>query len=186
MNEEKQIDASVIVCTYNRDKSLIRTINYLSKQIYTYPNQKNFIPILAHELTHIIFREYMKKQLLPLWLDEGLAMYIETKYGKADYRRSFSYLREKIKNNSYIPFEELTSIDARDLKNKPSSYVDIFYLESFSIINFMIDKYQRHRFSSFLWNLKRKKNVKDALRATYYHFNDLKNFEERWKIFYSR
>ena len=36
-------------------------VDYQGKAIFTYPQQKEFSLILAHELTHVIFREYLGK-----------------------------------------------------------------------------------------------------------------------------
>ncbi|MCF7888285.1 MAG: hypothetical protein K9L76_03305 [Candidatus Omnitrophica bacterium] len=161
-------------------------VDYRAKEIYTYPGQKYFIPTLAHELTHIIFREYIKRQDLPLWLDEGMAMYIETKFSDSRYHGFSNRIKEMIKNNSFIPFKELTELNIRSLRKKSDSYVETFYLQSFSLINFIIEKYKKYRFSQFLWNFKIEPNLKKALSKTYYQLNNLKDLEERWKIYYLR
>ncbi|MCF7873907.1 MAG: hypothetical protein K9L84_00820 [Candidatus Omnitrophica bacterium] len=159
-------------------------VNYREKRIYTYPDQKDFISTLAHELTHIVFREYVGRQILPLWLDEGMAMYTETKFSDSRYKNYSSQIKKKIKNNSFIPFDELTTINARVLGEKPSSYVDTFYLQSFSLINFLIENYKKHRFSQLLWNYKNESDIKKALSKTYYQLNNLEDLEERWKNYY--
>ncbi|MCF7800281.1 hypothetical protein K9M16_04770 [Candidatus Babeliales bacterium] len=159
-------------------------MNYRTKMIYTYPNQENFISILAHELTHIIFREYLGRQNLPLWLDEGVAMYVERKYTNLTYQGLDQQMEDKIKKANFIAFKKLMNINAQELQSKPTTYVNLFYLQSFSLINFMVERYQKHNFSRFLWNLKNENNVERALSKTYYQLKNIDEFEKRWKKFY--
>lgn len=159
-------------------------VNYRTKMIYTYPNQKNFISILAHELTHIIFREYLDRQNLPLWLDEGVAMYIERKYTDLAYQGLNQRMQNKIENGNFIDFKELMSLDAQELQSKSNNYVNLFYLQSFSIINFLIERYRKHNFSRFLWNLKNENNIEKALSKTYYQLKNRDEFAKKWKKFY--
>ncbi|MCF7869549.1 MAG: hypothetical protein K9L69_00185 [Candidatus Omnitrophica bacterium] len=159
-------------------------LDYRAKKVYTYPGQKYFISTLAHELTHIIFREYIKRQDLPLWLDEGMAMYIETKFSDSRYQVFSGRIKKMIKDNSFIPFKELTELNTRTMREKPDSYVNTFYLQSFSLINFIIGKYKKHHFSQFLWNFKNESNFRKALSKTYYQLKSLKDLEERWKTYY--
>lgn len=159
-------------------------VNYQEKIIYTYPGHPKLTPIFVHELTHIIFHEYIGEKNLPLWLDEGIAVYMENKYGDGAYRRGFSFLKKKIEKDSYIKLSDLNKITPKTLSDKSSDYVELFYLESFSIVNFIIEKYQRHMFSNFLYYLKRNYSVEEALARVFYHFPSFKELEERWKKFY--
>jgi hypothetical protein len=171
---------------FNCPKWSAACVDYRAKKIYTYSGQKYFISTLAHELTHIIFREYIKRQDLPLWLDEGMAMYIETKFFDSRYYDFSDRIRKMIKNNSFIPFKELTELSIRSLNQKSDSYAETFYLQSFSLINFIIERYKKYRFSQFLWNFKNEPNLKKALTKTYYQLNDLGDLEEKWKTYYLR
>ncbi len=52
--------------------------NIARKEIRTYPSAAGFFDsTLPHELAHIIFREFIGNNPIPLWLDEGVAMYQE-------------------------------------------------------------------------------------------------------------
>ncbi len=161
-------------------------VSYWDKIIYTYPSQKNFISILAHELTHIIFREYLKNNNLPLWLDEGMATYIEDKYAGGHYKKRDYALETLINKGEYLPLREVTNVNTLILKNKSDDYVNKFYLQSFSIVNFLVERYQKHRFSQFLWNLKNENNVEKALSKTYYQLKNIDELEKRWTKFYRK
>jgi len=157
-------------------------VNYHQKIIYTFANQPGFKVVLAHELTHIIFREYIGKDKLPLWLEEGVATYMGFKHGGTKY--NFSFLREKLKNDEYIKLTDLDKINTADLNNANQDYVNLFYLESFSIVNFLLSKYGRYRFSNLLDYLKKGYSVSDSLAKVYYYFKGTNELEKRWKKFY--
>ncbi len=159
-------------------------VNYYNKTIYTYPDQERFISNFIHELTHIIFREYIKGGNYPLWLDEGIATYIQDKYSGNPYRKGFGYLKQKIKNNTYIKFDELNRITLRALGSKSEEYVQLFYLESFSIIHFIKTRYGQSNFQRFLYYLKKGYNLTDAFRRVAHNLRTVADLEEKWKKFY--
>jgi len=160
-------------------------VNYHEKTIYTYPDQEKFTPVFVHELTHIIFREFIGEGKLPLWLDEGVSVYMEDKYGHT-HRGGIPFLKQKIKEDSYIKFSELDNITTRSINNKEQDYASLFYLESFSIINFIMQKYGKYKFSSFLRMLKKGLRLEEALAKVFYDFKDLDKLEAKWKDYYQK
>lgn len=160
-------------------------VDYQGKRIFTYPQQENFSSTLSHELTHIIFREYIGKEQLPLWLDEGMAVYVASKYKKDKSDKSFAFLKQKIRKGSYIKFSELNSITLAQLKTKPKDYIDTFYLESFSIIEFLVRKWSRYNLSNFFKFLKDGYSVADSFRKSY-DIKTLDELEKKWIRFYQR
>lgn len=158
-------------------------VDYYNKIIYTYPNQEKFTPIFVHELTHIIFREFVGEGVLPLWLDEGVAVYMEDKYG-GTYRQGINFLKHEMARGNYIKFSELNQITVDRLNDKQQDYINLFYLESFSIVNFIMNKYGKYKFSNFLRRIKSGLEWEDALTKVFYDFKDLNKFEEEWKKYY--
>jgi len=161
-------------------------VNYQDKIIYTYSGDARFVPIFIHELTHIIFREYIGTGNFPLWLDEGVAVYMENKYGGGNYKSKLRYLTRIIDNGKYIKLSELSGITADTLRIKPDDYVDLFYTESFSIVNFIIDKYGQHSFSNFMSFLKKGNSLDEALSRAIYDLRSLNELESQWQNFYQR
>ena len=161
-------------------------VNYRDKIIYTYPYQRGFFSTLAHELTHIIFREYVGERRLPLWLDEGMAVYIENKYGNGIYSKRLSFLKRKIKEGKYIKFSELKGTTPESLKNKPGDYVEMFYLESFSIVNYLMKKYGRGSSSIFLYSLRYGDDLEEALSKSFVYYSKWDVFQNQWLKFYLR
>ncbi|MCF7908744.1 MAG: hypothetical protein K9L86_07745 [Candidatus Omnitrophica bacterium] len=159
-------------------------VNYKAKIIYTYPNQKSFNSIFIHELTHIILHEYAGRNRLSLWLDEGVATYIEDKYSMGLYQRRLSYLQNAIKQGKHIPLSELIRTTSSVLTKKSADYVSLFYVESFSIVNFFSKRYGKYKFSNFLSRLKHGESIESAISKS---FSDCRNYEElekQWIKFY--
>jgi len=159
-------------------------VNYLAKIIYTYPDQERFNPIFIHELTHIILHEYLKKNSLDSWLDEGVACYIEDKYGRELYQTRMRQLKQLIKNNQYIPFKELLAANTASLDGNSANYAGLFYIESFSIINFFVKQYGRNNFSRFLSYLKHGDSIKTAMAKAFSGLNNIEEMEGQWAKFY--
>ncbi|MBN3040615.1 MAG: hypothetical protein JW867_05765 [Candidatus Omnitrophica bacterium] len=159
-------------------------VDYMNKVIYTFPNQDHFSSILVHELTHIIFREYVGRNILPLWLDEGMETYIEDKYGGGHYSKRIRSFEDTLKNNQHIQFSRLLSLKVQELDNESKDTVNLYYLEVFSVVNFLITKYGRHNFSRFLSYLQKGYDFKEAMGRVYLDFRDFENFELKWKNYY--
>ena len=157
-------------------------VNYYDKIIYTFAGQAGFKATLAHELTHIIFHEYVGKGRLPLWLDEGVATYMGFKHGGVRY--NYSILREKLRSGEYIKLADLNKVTGSDLERGDKDYVNLFYLESLSLVNFIMRKSGKYRFSNFLDALKKGQSVNDALAKVFISYRSLDELEARWKKFY--
>ncbi len=161
-------------------------VNYHGKLIYTYPGQRKVSSMFAHELAHIIFREYAGFGTLPLWLDEAIAMYIEDKYNSGSYQNQLYILKRILKKDGQIPLSELAGISPWELNEKTEDYVSRFYLESFSIVHFLINKYGRDRFGHFLFFLKNGDNFQKALSKGFYQIKSMNELEKKWKKFYQK
>ena len=161
-------------------------VAYRNKIIYSYPDQKEFSSIFVHELTHIIFHEYVGQNNLPTWLDEGIAAYMEDKYGSQKYKRSLFALKQKIKSDSHIDFSTLNTVRAEALNDRGADYVTTFYLESYSIVNFIIKKYGKYKFSRFLASLRRGDTLVQSLSRVSYDLKSLEELEKKWKEFYRK
>jgi len=161
-------------------------VDYQGKIIYTYADQSRFIPIFIHELTHIIFREYVDKSGFKLWLDEGVAVYMEDRYGGKGYKEKLKFLSRAINKNNHIKLSELFNINSGTLDNKDGNYLNLFYLEAFSVVNFIVEKYGWHSFSNLLFYLKKSYNLEEALKRALYNLESIENLEEQWKKFYQK
>jgi hypothetical protein len=127
---------------------------------------------LVHELTHLIVRQatFSPYGQLPVWLDEGLAMYNE---GELDPLFQ-SYLEDAIVKN------ELISV--RSLCSPFSAYSDkarLSYAQSYSLVEYLLDSYGQDKMLDLLTVVKRGSTYDEAL-AEVYGF-DINGLDAGWR-----
>lgn len=131
---------------------------------------------MPHEIGHIIFREFVgfNNPAVTLWLEEGVASHQQkTKYSSANFE-----LKQAITNGSFMNLENLSKSNYYFLRNDKS--VRIFYLESFSILNFILKEFGRENFVSFCQNLRDRKDLRSAI-ALNYPFSTLSELDLAWQ-----
>ena len=146
-------------------------VQVVKKEIKTYIGRKDFFnTILPHEMGHIIFREFVGyNKKLPLWIDEGVAcMQEEGSYKRLKAMQSFA------KQNKYLKISELSNINNYKLND-----MDLFYSQSASIIDFLLNRFGRNKFVDFCRQLRDKENWEEALKTTY-GFGSLEELEKDW------
>ena len=60
-----------------------------------------------------------------------------------------------------------------------SALLELFYLQSVSIVDFLIEKYGTKKFTTFCRNLRDAKTLNEALSSTY-RLKDIQELEEEW------
>ncbi|MCX5703929.1 MAG: peptidase MA family metallohydrolase, partial [Candidatus Omnitrophica bacterium] len=146
------------------------------KIIQTFPYAKGFFEtVLPHEMGHIIFREFigLGNSAIPLWLEEGVASYQE----KIRYRQANMLIKEAINEGEFINLRELSSVNPQLMSNP--QLADLFYAESFSVVDFLIKEFGRDKFVLFCQNLRDKKNLERALVSTY-SFSNIQELNDAW------
>ena len=127
---------------------------------------------LVHELTHLIVHQatFSPYGQLPIWLDEGLAMYNE---GELDsvFR---SYLEEAILQDELISVRSLCS---------PFSAVTekacLSYAQSYSLVEYLLDNYGQDKMLDLLTLFKQGSTYDEALTEAYgFHIDGL---DVRWR-----
>ncbi len=149
---------------------------YDQKTIWTYPRESGFFDsLLPHEIGHIVFREVIGARNVPLWLEEGVASYLEQakRYGAE------KVILQAMDDNTFIPLRELSSIDGYALRMR--SDVNVFYAEAVSIISYLIEKFGTERFNNFCKKLKDGKSLDDALGFAYFDIRDSDMLGEYWE-----
>ncbi|MBU1125749.1 MAG: hypothetical protein KKC84_06965 [Candidatus Omnitrophica bacterium] len=149
------------------------------KAIYTFVSAQGFFDtILPHEMGHIIFREFVGfyNRAVPLWLDEAVA----------SYQQKSRYLLDadvKVKNAlRQGNFLSLSSLQSMMPKDEAHSTVELFYAESFSLLQFLMKEFGKDSFVLFCQNLRDKKDLDRAL-ASAYPYSNLAALEEAWKTY---
>jgi hypothetical protein len=127
---------------------------------------------IVHELTHLIIHRmtYNPYLDLPVWLDEGLAMYME---GPLTDVFNF-YLSQAVEND--------TLISVRSLASPFSAYADQSYLsyaQSHSLVSMLIDTYGREKMLELLTVMANGIEYDEAFNEVYGF--DMNGLDEIWR-----
>lgn len=130
--------------------------------------------VLRHELMHVYLHRIARGGV-PRWFDEGMAIYWS---GEWDLRNNFDLVIAVIGDN-LISLENMeVSYPTQDQR------VNLFYLESYSTVAFLMSQTGRERFMSFLHRLLTTGNFEGALYVQTGMTLDV--FEQRWRGWLSR
>lgn len=126
--------------------------------------------VLSHEMTHLIFYEYMGKlRLEHRWVNEGLAVYQENKALGA---------RPAGLRGPPMSMDVLQSLVPATEKDHT---VSAWYAQSESMVRFMIERGGRMPFSTFLTALRNERTFDQAIGEAFTgNWRDLKDFEQAW------
>lgn len=149
-------------------------VNIVEKKINTYVDQDDFFDtILPHEIGHVVFREFVGFNTeLPLCLDEGVACAQE----KGNDNR-LKLAKAMVGWGVNIPFEVLFKMDKSSL-----TIPLVFYSESSSILNFLLERFGRDKFTTFCRRVRDGDHWEDAL-LWIYRFDNMADFEQEWLSF---
>ncbi|MFI5349158.1 MAG: peptidase MA family metallohydrolase [Elusimicrobiota bacterium] len=135
--------------------------------------------ILSHEMTHLIWFEYMNGRLSDQqrWVNEGLAVYEEAKARNHGYEL-FGGLVPTLRT-APIPIDQLQNM----APNTERAYdASLWYAESESLIRFMIERGGRIGFGQFLASIQQGQTFDAAIAAAYpAQWQSLGAFYNSWK-----
>lgn len=155
--------------------------HYGKKEIISYQWSEGFLEsLLPHELTHLIFRDFVGvKEGIPLWLDEGVAMREEeTRRKEAEL-----FVRGLIRERATIPVAELTRLDIRIEEDAKIAWK--FYAQAVTLVGYLIERYGGSKLSFFYRELRDGKNMDEALSFVYTgQIQDMNDLEGQWKEYY--
>ncbi|RKY33687.1 MAG: hypothetical protein DRP69_06060 [Candidatus Duberdicusella sinuisediminis] len=172
--------------------------NYTNKQILTYRGAKSFLDsILPHEITHLLFRDFIGfESKVPLWLDEGVAQWAQEK----DRRKIMEFMKQSFDKGIVLSFKDMMNIDVNKINSIDSIHiryalqkeptlmflsgdnlVKLFYLQSASLVGFLIERHGNSRFTDFCRYLKRGEPLDSSLRKAYPKLiTDLDQLQSLW------
>ena len=150
--------------------------NYKKKEIISYVQSGGFLDgVLPHEITHLIFRDYVGQENIPIWIDEGVAQWEEK--GKRQLVKK--KMREMLQCHKPIPIERMTMLNIGECKNKV--IVELYYVQAVSLIDFLITQYGSDNFIFFCRHLRGGKDINEALKFTYpTSIRNLDVLEDKW------
>lgn len=154
---------------------------YNKNSFYSYEGV-NLAGLIPHEITHLLLYNFMDRQYEPIsmrWLSEGLAMYEESKIVQSSLVISLRKKRRLLIDGKYFNMPELINADM--LKTRDAAMIDLWYAQSFSIVEFMITQLGRERFNDFCLNIKKYSDVEKSLIITYgSKFKTLEDLQKQW------
>ena len=124
----------------------------------------NLYPLSVHELTHLYFDGYFLPTISPLWLSEGMAVYMQIYVTK----RKPSWIDDglnSILEGRYIPLESMMQME--DLSSLNSDQARLWYTQAYSLVEYMLIQHSRDEFYRFCNELKSKTPVHQALYRAY-------------------
>jgi hypothetical protein len=148
----------------------------MQRLIKTFPQEAGFFDtVLPHELSHIIIRYVTGFNAdLPLWFDEGIAMYHEQaqRYG-ADL-----IVKKAMVKNQVIAIEQMVEV-VLGADSSPDQ-IELFYAQSASIVKYLINEFGQQKFSMLIKLLKESISFQDAVSKIYIRFNTIKQLHQAW------
>jgi hypothetical protein len=127
---------------------------------------------LVHELTHLVVHQatFSPYGQLPLWLDEGLAMYNE---GELEFQYS-TRLEEAVQKNALISVRSLCSPFSAEREKALLSYA-----QSYSLVEYLLDNYGQYKMLDLLTFLKEGSTYDEALTEVYGF--DIDDLDANWR-----
>ncbi len=143
--------------------------------IYSYQDQPRLTTgILPHEIAHGLLAHRLNyPNEIPLWVNEGFAVLKEPAFAHAYYRRIL--LQEAARR-------ALPSVQSLTLQNEyPSDRVEIFYAQSFSVVEFLVSLEGQGTLIAFLKAVSESRDGIDSHLRKHYKLSNLLALENRWK-----
>jgi len=165
-------------------------------------NPKFISSILPHELAHLVFRDFVGfNGKIPLWLDEGFAAVAQ----EAAYSDMKKDIVKLYNNSALMTLNELMTVNFQKAASKPSfhdvlmkdgspgyiifepaNFITVFYVQSASVVDFMIVHFGKAKFSEFCRQLRDGKNIETALNTAYGEgCPDSGALERKWRQYLS-
>jgi len=149
-----------------------------NKVIRTFSAAGGFInKVLPHEMGHIIFRELVgfDNLAVPLWLEEGVATYLERPENRAYASR---IVKQAIKDGEFISLKNLVNFNPRQTGDKKK--ITLFYAEALCAVNYLIREYGQENFSLFCEKIRDRRDLDRAI-ASVYPYKNLDDFNRKWQ-----
>lgn len=139
---------------------------------------QSFYPLSVHELTHLYFDGYFLPTISPLWLSEGMAVYMQIHATKQKPSWVDRSLRRILKGD-YISFDEMTVTE--DLSNYDTPQAELWYTQAYSVVDYLLNTRTRDEFYKLCNEIKAKTPLYQALYRAYgMPFNKVSVLENVW------
>ena len=124
----------------------------------------NFYSLSVHELTHLYFDGYFLPSISPLWLSEGIAVYMQI-FATKKKPGWLDPSLERILEGEYIPLEQMMQMD--DISSLSSHQAELWYTQAYSVVDYLLNSRSRDEFYHFCNELKAGTPAYSALYRAY-------------------
>lgn len=149
------------------EQPIVRRIDLLA-------TSENELPALAHELVHIMLADIFKDGFPPLWVDEGLAMLVDT---AAKQRLHWRDCHHALNSGTALPLRDLLHLDRPPA---PHQFPAV-YGQSLSLARFFAHRGRPEQMLAFVHRA-RHAGYLEALRDTY-GLDGFEELEVAWRRF---
>jgi hypothetical protein len=111
----------------------------------------------AHEMTHA-FVAFLSGGRAPAWIHEGLAQYEQNKIQPVNT----TFFRAAVRTKSLMPMNRVLSENLKIDKMDPLE-VALFYQEVFTLVKYMVERFQMYRMKEILLKFKEGKPAEQAI-----------------------
>ena len=204
-------DKRVKIYIYPDHQSFIKATNqpnwshgmadYRTKQILSFAWSQNFLEsLLPHEMAHLIFRDFVGfKGEVPIWLDEGIAQW-EEETKRSEMKNMVKQLYDE---DTLLSLKDMMKLRLMEIRDQSKTYIlstltkkgekaslilgtdnliTIYYIQSVSLVGFLIEKYGSTSFADFCRELRDGKSLDEALRSAYpTHLQNVNDLERKWR-----
>ena len=154
------------------------TASLKERKIYVYKSPGAF-GIIAHELTHIYFDSFFSLKPNPLWLSEGMAVYIQVERG-VSIPIWLSNNLKMISRGAGFKLKDLMRIE--NLEDADEESVRLWYAQSYSLVRFLMKMKAGDSFYRFCKMIKNGNPVHKALYRSYgMPYNKITALEYAWR-----
>ncbi len=138
-----------------------------------------FYALSVHELTHLYFDQFFLPKLSPLWLSEGMAVYMQVYTTQQRPNYVEARLRQIVQTGKIIPFEQMMS--AETLKDYPRDQAELWYTQAYSVVDYLLNTRSRDEFYKMCDELKKGTPLYQALYRAYgMPFNKVSTLQNVW------
>lgn len=145
--------------------------------VYYKDSVEDLLATVVHELTHLYYEDFFLQKLKspPIWLNEGLAVYMEYVFRqeRSPWYQSLIHSPKSV----FMGFEIFFKSNPNNLSSDEE--IAYWYLQSFAIIKYLLGFFGKSSFYRFSLELSNTSDLNKSLWKVY-RFSDLKMFEKKW------
>jgi hypothetical protein len=128
--------------------------------------------VISHEYTHALIHE-LSGGLCPIWINEGLAEYEESKYERKDLQ----IIKNALRSGKVLSYSQLNNPGT--WKNR--QYIHLAYDQSYVMVEYILNRWSR----AFILNCLKKIKMGNTFETILFKEcnRSVSQFESEWKTF---